>query len=110
MKNFEIVNTRSGHSFGTWEAMSAQAALDAYAYDAGHVDFADACRVASGDDIEAREVEVSIDDDLCERWLGRDWPSSTSPAEAMRIASACQAKRDAGDSRDYTAVLADVVG
>ena len=53
---------------------------------------------------------ISVDDDLCERWLGRDWPSSTSPAEAMRIASACQAKRDAGDERDYTEILADVVG
>ena len=58
----------------------------------------------------ALEVEVSVNDDLCENWLGRDWPSSTSPAEAMRIATACQASRDAGDSRDYTAILADVVG
>lgn len=110
MKSFEIVNTKSCHSFGTWEAKSAAEALDAYASDAGYQDFADACKVASGDDIEAREVEVSVNDDLCEKWLGRDWPSSTSPAEAMRIATACQAKRNAGDSRDYTAILADVVG
>ncbi len=57
MKSFEIINTRSGHSFGTWEAESAEAALDSYASDAGYQDFADACKVASGDDIEAREVE-----------------------------------------------------
>lgn len=53
---------------------------------------------------------VSFDDDLCERWLGRDWPDSATPAEAMRIATACQARRDAGDTRDYTAILAEVVG
>ncbi len=108
MKSFEIVNTRSGHSFGTWEAETAQAALDKYASDAGYANFSDACRVASGDDIEARETAVVVDGDLCERWLGRDWPDTTSPADAMRLATACQAKRDAGDTRDYTAILAEV--
>ena len=53
--------------------------------------------------------DVDVDDDLCERWLGRDWPETTTPAEAMRLATACQAKRDAGDSRDYTVILAEVV-
>ena len=55
-KTFEIVNTCSGHSFGTWEANSAAEALDKYASDAGYESFDEACKVASGDDIEAREV------------------------------------------------------
>lgn len=57
-----------------------------------------------------RETAIAVDDDLCERWLGRDWPDTTTSAEAMRIATACQAKRDAGDSRDYAAILAEVIG
>jgi hypothetical protein len=64
----------------------------------------------SDDQEPAATVEDGDLDDLCERWLGRDWPDTTSPAEAMRLATACQAKRDAGDTRDYTAILAEVIG
>ena len=61
MKSFEIVNTTSGYTLGIWEAESAEDALDMYASDAGYESFEDACKVASGDDIEAREVESRID-------------------------------------------------
>lgn len=53
--------------------------------------------------------DVSIDNALVDSWLGRDWPETTTPAEAMRLATVCQAKRDAGDKRDYTEILAEVV-
>ena len=111
MKSFEIVNAKSGHYFGNWEAESAEAALDKYAQDAGYADFADACKVASGDDIEALESITGTESDLCESWLGSDWRSAGySDIEALEIAKKCQAKQDAGDSRDYTAILAEVVG
>lgn len=60
MKSFEIVNTKSGANMGTWEAESAEAALDKYAQDAGYESFADACKVASGDNIEATECNFEI--------------------------------------------------
>ena len=52
---------------------------------------------------------ATVDNELVDSWLGRDWPETTTPAEAMRIATACQAKKDAGDSRNYTEILAEVV-
>ena len=52
---------------------------------------------------------ATVDNELIDSWLGRDWPESVTPAEAMRIATKCQAIRDAGDSRDYTEILAEVV-
>jgi hypothetical protein len=55
---FEIVNRTTGHNFGTYEGDTAEQALDAYAMDAGYASFADACEVASGDDIEARAVNA----------------------------------------------------
>ena len=69
-------------------------------------DKADALRVEL---MELWTRETADDDDLRERCLGRDWPDTTSPAEAMRLATEYQAKRDAVDSRDYTAILAEVI-
>ena len=54
MKSFEIV--ASGVSMGVWTAETAEAALDMYAKDAGYESFADACKVASGENVEAVDV------------------------------------------------------
>ena len=51
-----------------------------------------------------------IDNELVDKWLGRDWPETVDAAEAMRIATECQRRNDEGDERDYTAILAEVVG
>ena len=51
-----------------------------------------------------------IDNELVDKWLGRDWPETVDASEAMRIATECQATLDAGDGRDYTEILAEVVG
>lgn len=75
MKSFEIVNAKSGHSFGNETTITG------------------------------------AESDLCERWLGSDWRSAGySDAEAVEIAKKCQVKQDAGDEREYTAILAEVLG
>ena len=56
--------------------------------------------------MNAIEEEMS-DDDLCERWLGRDWPEMMNRSDAIELALACQEQEDAGDERDYFYILAD---
>ena len=53
---------------------------------------------------------AKLDNELVDKWLGRDWPETVDASEAMRLATECQAKLDAGDGRDYTEILAEVVG
>lgn len=53
---YRIINTASGLDLGTYEADSAEKALDAMARDAGYRDYAEACEVADGREIVATEV------------------------------------------------------
>ena len=58
-----------------------------------------------------RTEPANLDNELIDKWLGRDWPETVDAAEAMRIATECQRRKDEGDDeRDYTAILAEVVG
>lgn len=56
MNTYEITNTSSGHSFGTFDADSEQGALEALAKDAGYKSYADMRKVAPGDDIRVSEA------------------------------------------------------
>lgn len=58
---------------------------------------------------EESSEEISVDEDLCERWLGRDWAEVATPAEAMRICKTCEEKESAGDKRDYNEIRASVM-
>ena len=51
MKTFEIVATSTGHSFGSYEAASPEAAIAAMLADAGHEGPADS-------DVVAKEVDA----------------------------------------------------
>ena len=47
--------------------------------------------------------------DMAEAWLG-DWTmAGMSDDDAIELAAKCEEKQQAGDSRDYTEILAEVV-
>ena len=57
MSKFEVSNSKSGHSFGVYEADSAEAAIEAACQDAGYTSKAAAEEVI-GHDSELIAVEV----------------------------------------------------
>lgn len=56
-KTYEVTNAKSAHSFGTYEADSEEAAIEACCKDAGYSSKADA-EAAMGHDSELVAVEV----------------------------------------------------
>lgn len=60
MTSFRITNTISGHDFGCFDADTISGALDAMARDAGHSDYAEACRAVP---VAKGEIKVSFDRD-----------------------------------------------
>ena len=46
-------------------------------------------------------------DEMIERWLGRDYVDLMSYQEAFSLALHCQSLVDNGDKRDYTVILAE---
>lgn len=57
MSKYEVSNNKSGHSFGVYEADSAEAAIEAACKDAGYDSKADA-EAAMGRDSELVAAEV----------------------------------------------------
>jgi hypothetical protein len=57
MSKYEVSNTKSAHSFGVYEAESAEAAIEAACNDAGYDSKADA-EAAMGRESELVAVEV----------------------------------------------------
>lgn len=58
MKRFQITQTVSGQDLGTYEAETAEQALDIMAREAGYKDHADACEKSDGGDtLKVTEVK-----------------------------------------------------
>lgn len=60
MKKYEVINPKSGHSFGGYEAESADAAIEACCRDAGYASMAEAVK-AMGHDSELIATEYLTD-------------------------------------------------